>query len=297
MRSLFFASLLALPLATPGQSAPSTIDTTAAYAYSANAGWINLRGDGTNGVRVGETFLSGKAYGANFGWIDCGSGSPANGFSYANTSGADFGVNRSDTGLLSGYAYGANVGWINFGWSTNPIDPNTPAIDPITGDFSGFAYAANLGWINLGTGYLKTSSVDRTDSDGDGIPDAWERQHFGNLTKAGIATDADSDGQSDAAEYIADTDPSSAASFLKIVSHTYAGGMTTVAIKFTSQPTRLYRIQESTNLTTWTTIATAVGGQSLNPFEADVGTETTKTVAFTGSARHFFRVVAVLPLP
>ncbi|MBK8479510.1 MAG: hypothetical protein IPL39_25495 [Opitutaceae bacterium] len=290
----FLLALLALPLCALGQS---TINSTSAYAYGANVGWINLRGDGANGVRVGETFLSGKAYGANLGWIDCGNGTPANGHTYANTSATDFGVNRADTGLLAGYAYGANVGWINFGWSTNLNDANTPAIDPVTGEFSGYAYAANLGWINLGAGYLKTDSIARTDSDADGMPDAWEKQHFGNLTKAAIGTDADGDGQSDAAEYIADTDPTSAASFLKIVSHTYAGGLTTVALKFTSQPTRLYRIQESVNLTTWTTIATAVGGQTLNPFEADVGTETTKTVAFTGGARHFFRVVAALPLP
>ncbi len=291
---LFALAVLALPLAALSQS---TINTTNSYAYAANAGWINLRGDGANGVRVGETFLSGKAYGANLGWIDLGDGTPAGGHSYANNSATDFGVNRADTGLLSGYAYGANVGWINFGWSNNPLDPNTPAIDPITGDFSGYVYAANLGWINLGTGYLKTDSVARTDSDGDGMPDAWEQQRFGNLTKAAIGTDADGDGQSDAAEYIADTDPNSPISFLKIVSHTYGNGQTTVALRFTSQPTRLYRIQESTNLTTWTTIATAVGGQSLDPFEADAGAETTKTVAFTGNARHFFRVVAALPLP
>ena len=294
MQPSLAALFLSLPLLAHAQS---SIDPAAPYAYSANAGWINLRADGANGVRVGECFLSGKAYAANFGWIDCGSGAPANGHTYANTSAADFGVNRTDLGLLSGYAYSANTGWINFGWSTDLLDSNTPVVDPVTGDFSGYAYSANLGWINLGAGYLKTASIARPDTDGDGMPDAWEQQRFGNLTKASISTDSDGDGQSDAAEYAADTDPNNPASFLKIVSHTYSNGQTQVALRFTAQPTRLYRIQESVDLKTWNTITTAVGGASLDPFEADTGTETTKNVSFTGNARHFFRVVTALPLP
>ena len=109
---LIALAVLALPLAGWAQS---TIDPTSAYAYSANAGWINLRGDGANGVRVGETFLSGKAYGANLGWVDLGNGTPANGHTYSNTSGTDFGVNNDGAGNLSGFAYSANTGWINFG--------------------------------------------------------------------------------------------------------------------------------------------------------------------------------------
>ena len=48
-------------------------------AYGANLGWINLAGHATDGVVVGEFFLSGKAYRANVGWIDFGDGSPRDG--------------------------------------------------------------------------------------------------------------------------------------------------------------------------------------------------------------------------
>ena len=48
-------------------------------AYGANLGWINLAGHATDGVVVGEFFLSGKACGANVGWIDFGDGSPRDG--------------------------------------------------------------------------------------------------------------------------------------------------------------------------------------------------------------------------
>ena len=144
--------------------------------------------------------------------------------------------------------------------------------------------------MNLGTGYLTVLNINRPDTDHDGIDDNWERKWFGNLTTAGIGTDADGDGQSDAAEASADTDPLDAADYLKIVSHTYSGGQTQVALVFTTQPTRRYRIQHSTDLTIWT-------DSGLATFAPDAGATTTKNFTFTGSARHFFRAVAVLPLP
>ena len=250
MRSLA-ALFLSLPLLAHAQS---TIDAAKPYAYAANAGWIDLRADGTNGVRVGECFLSGKAYAANFGWIDFGDGDPADHFKYGNNSATDFGVNHDGDGSLSGYAY-----------------------------------AANLGWINLGAGTLRTTAIIHTDSDGDGIDDAWEYQYFLNLTDAGIGTDKDGDGQSDAAEYVADTNPFDAADNLKIVSHTYANGQTTVSLTFTSQPSRRYRLQHSADLVNWP-------DSGLGEFNPDAGTTTTKGFSYTGNARHFFRAVAVLPL-
>ncbi len=287
MQPSLAALFLSLPLLAHAQS---SIDPAAPYAYSANAGWINLRADGTNGVRVGECFLSGKAYAANFGWIDFGDGDPADHFKYGNNSATDFGVNHDGDGSLDGYAYAANVGWISFHWAhDNPNDPNRPRFDLATGTFAGYAYAANLGWINLGTGTLRTATIAHTDSDGDGIDDAWEYQYFLNLTDAGIGTDRDGDGQSDAAEYIAGTNPFDADDYLKIVSHTYANGQTTATIAFTSNPMRRYKLEHSTDLVTWT-------DSGLGTFSPDSGATTTRAFSYTGATRHFFRAVAVLPL-
>lgn len=45
------------------------------------------------------------------------------------------------------------------------------------------------------------------DTDGDGIPDAWEFRYFGNLTTANATSDYDLDGLSDYGEYLAKTNP------------------------------------------------------------------------------------------
>ncbi len=51
-----------------------------------------------------------------------------------------------------------------------------------------------------------------TDSDGDGLPDAWEMEHFGHLDY-GPADDPDGDGYLNIYEYIGGTDPTDAASY------------------------------------------------------------------------------------
>src|SRR6516164_9428175 len=94
-------------------NAGTTIDASNHYAYGANIGWMDWRGDTNNGVVIGLRFCSGWIYGANVGWICLGSGAPANGLQYQNNSAADYGVNVDPSGNLRGYAYGANIGWIN----------------------------------------------------------------------------------------------------------------------------------------------------------------------------------------
>ena len=84
---------LHLLASAPGSHAATTIAAAYSFAYGANLGWMNCRGDVTNGAVVGEFVCSGSIYSANCGWISLGSGTPANGFSYANNSATDFGVN------------------------------------------------------------------------------------------------------------------------------------------------------------------------------------------------------------
>lgn len=53
--------------------------------------------------------------------------------------------------------------------------------------------------------------IDAQDTDGDGVPDAWEMAHFGGLTRTDGTSDRDGDG-ADLEEYRQGTDPGSAAS-------------------------------------------------------------------------------------
>ena len=196
MKKLALVSILITNL-----HAQSTIDPANPYAYSANAGWVNLHPSSANGVVIGDHFLAGYAYAANIGWIHFGDGSPDNSTEYQNNSATDYGVNQDSTGALTGYAYSANVGWITFEQTHGQ-----PTLDHATGQFSGYAYSANIGWINLATG-LTTNSMIYLDTDGDGIGDAWENFYFNGLTLADGTTDHDGDNQPDIQEYYANTIP------------------------------------------------------------------------------------------
>jgi hypothetical protein len=148
-------------LQSPFIHAGTTISAANHYAYAANLGWIDWRGNTNNGAVIGQGnassgqfFCSGYLYSANVGWISLGSGSSMNGNSYANNSATDFGVNMDSSGNLSGYAYGANIGWIAF------ESTGAPKVNLSTGSFSGYAYSANCGWISLSNAaaYVQTDA-------------------------------------------------------------------------------------------------------------------------------------------
>jgi len=131
----------------------TTVDAANNYAWGANLGWMDWRGDTNNGAVVGLQVCSGNIYSANVGWIALGNGTPVNGQQYLNNSAADFGVNRDTAGNLRGYAYGANIGWIAF------ESTGAPKMDLLTGNFSGYAYSANCGWISLSNATAHVNST------------------------------------------------------------------------------------------------------------------------------------------
>ena len=284
---ILFACLCLIFL--PAAHAGTNIASDKPHAWSANSGWINLRGDITNGVLVGDSFLSGHAWSGNAGWIQFGDGTPANLHTYSNASAADFGVNHDGAGNLSGLAYGANIGWINFGWAS-ANDPNRPRFSLVTGDFSGYAWSANTGWIDLGTGNLRAESVLYADADGDGISDAWEQQQFGNTSSASVTSDADGDGVSDKNEFLGGSDPHDVSSYLRIVSYREMPGLVQSQIEFTSKPTRLYRLEWSTDLVSWAVVP------ALGTFTPSAGATTIKLVTHPAEERRFFKAVAIVPL-
>jgi hypothetical protein len=84
------------------------------------------------------------------------------------------------------------------------------------------------------------------DSDGDGMSDAWEQQHFGSLN-AQPGADADQDGVSNLKEYQAGTNPTDPSSRFELVAiQPVQGGM---MVKWSSQPDRLYTVRRSATLT------------------------------------------------
>lgn len=276
--------LFLLALSMLAARAQSTISPTDRHAYGANFGWINFRPSAADGLVVNETTLSGRAWSANFGWLYFGDNQT---LPYANTTAANYGVNLAAGGQLTGYAWSPNVGWINFEQTRGQ-----PRIDLLTGEFHGHAWSANAGWIKLDAApaTLRTTSIHITDSDNDGIGDAWEMLHFGDLARAGANSNADGDPASDLDEYRAATAPDNAADWLQLVSQALASGGTTITLRFTTAPARLYRIESSTTLDgAWTTA-------SPGTFAPDPGDVTGKTFAIPAGARRFFRVVSLRPL-
>lgn len=135
--------------------AATTIDVTNHFSFGANVGWMDWRGDASNGAVVSSNVCSGYIYSADLGWINLGNGTPVNGTNYLNNSATDFGVNVDLFGNLTGYAFGANIGWIAF--EAN----GAPKVNLNTGKFSGYAYSANCGWISLSNSmaFVQTSAA------------------------------------------------------------------------------------------------------------------------------------------
>jgi hypothetical protein len=114
------------------------------------------------------------------------------------------------------------------------------------------------------------------DTDGDDIADAWERTYFGNLTTATLTSDFDGDGSIDKTEYLADTAPNDVADYFKIVSTVYNGAFTQATVVFTTDVSRLNRLETSAapgvSPDLWTDSA-------LGTFTPDPGTGTTKIIS------------------
>ncbi len=145
-----FVLLAALPSVALAQS---NVAPAHKFSWGENIGWMNWHDAGSpvgaQGAHIGSSFLSGFIWCENVGSINLGDGTPANGVSYANTTGADFGVNQDSVGNLTGLAWGENIGWINFSGGAMATPARPARLDKSTGRLRGYAWAENVGWINL----------------------------------------------------------------------------------------------------------------------------------------------------
>lgn len=120
---------------------------------------------------------------------------------------------------------------------------------------------------------------------GDGLPDDWQINHFGEgSTAAGPSTDPDGDGQNNLLEYLAATNPNLATSVFTVRIDPVSGQPTRKAIVFGPVAAgRTYRVLSSTDLAapSWSDVSGAITGVSGNLVFTDA--------AATG-ARRFYRV-------
>lgn len=143
-------------------------------------------------------------------------------------------VNLTSSDTSFNLALGADLGgsWL----ITNAVlASGTNVVSVVARDASG----------NASTGTLTVVVTD--DVDGDGLPDDWEIDHFGDTeTSSGGPGDEDEDGFTDWAEYVAGTDPNDEDSFLAV--ETSASSALGWVIQWPGGTNRHYDIFQSTNL-------------------------------------------------
>lgn len=107
---------------------------------------------------------------------------------------------------------------------------------------------------------LSITGPSTTDTDNDGLLDAWEISQFGNLDQT-AEDDSDGDGRSNLDEYIAGTDPTKSSSRFEVLSATYNGS--SVVIRWSAVADRVYNIYWTADLTqSFTLIASGIQGST-----------------------------------
>ncbi len=103
----------------------------------------------------------------------------------------------------------------------------------------------------------RANTVNPSDVNGDGLPDAWQVQYFGSITNPNATPTAnpDGDGFNNLQEYIAGTDPTDGNSFLKLDSAVVTGNG--IDLRFTAVAGKTYTVlwKDDLNGGTWAKLA------------------------------------------
>jgi hypothetical protein len=164
-----------------------------------------------------------------------------------------------------------SAGWHQLAWdytsgtnvvlsidSTNVVTTNnTTAFQTVAfGDWWGDGVVGSIYFDDL-----LISPQWNNDTDHNGIDDTWEMLYFGHLLgAAGAALDADGDGLSNYAEYLAGTDPTEPGSALRILQANLGPTTNSLQLTFASVPGRTYDLQTTPALAppAWTAIQTNI---------------------------------------
>lgn len=96
---------------------------------------------------------------------------------------------------------------------------------------------------------IEGTAISSIDSDGDGLPDDWEKFYFGDLSAKPDA-DADNDGASNRAEFLSGTDPKNPQSVFRIIDSAFNSNGT-ARLRFSIVASHNYRVETSDNLISW----------------------------------------------
>lgn len=130
--------------------------------------------------------------------------------------------------------------------------------------------------------FVSTLSSRAIDLDGDGMSDVWQRAH--NIATGDTTSDIDGDGQSNAKEAEAGTDPRDPNDYFRTFDFTVSPYLDEVSLSWRSVEYRYYEIQQSTDLVSWNYASYGYG-------EFDQTTTTTTFYPYpSGQAKMFFRV-------
>lgn len=130
--------------------------------------------------------------------------------------------------------------------------------------------------------FVSTVSSRAIDLDGDGMSDVWQR--INDIATGDTVTDIDGDGQSNAKEAEAGTDPRDPSDYFRTLDFTVSPSLDMVSLSWRSVEDRYYEIEQSIDLVSWEYAANGYG-------EYD---QTIASTAFypypSGQTKMFFRV-------